>query len=142
MQLLQRLCRIPAPVGEEAALTRFLLDYVRAHGPGWRQLLMHDEARFQDCLLVFGQPRTAVRGCPNTSSIGFTMRYGRGLVPIGGPECAAGYQLVGRDSQGEIAGVLTVDKAVNDEDETQGLGYEFSRDIDPRTSLTFACNFR
>ncbi|WP_223650876.1 M20/M25/M40 family metallo-hydrolase [Hymenobacter psoromatis] len=143
MQLLRTLCQIPAPSGEEAALTRFLLDYVHAHGPGWRQppLVVHDEARFQDCLLlVFGQPRTAVFA--HLDSIGFTVRYGRGLVPIGGPECAAGYQLVGRDSQDEIACTLTVEEVAHDEDETEGLGYEFSRVIDPGTSLTFACDFR
>ncbi len=137
MQLLQTLCQFPAPSGEEAGLTRWLLDYVQAHGAGWRQppVVIHDEARFQDCLLlVFGQPRTAVFA--HLDSIGFTVRYGRELVPIGGPECAAGYRLVGRDSQGEIDCRLTVDE------ETESLGYEFSRDIEPGTSLTFACDFR
>jgi putative aminopeptidase FrvX len=137
MQLLQTLCRIPAPSGEEAALTRFILDYVRQHGPVWRQppLVIYDEAWFQDCvLLVFGQPRTAVFA--HLDSIGFTVRYGRELVPIGGPETETGYRLVGRDSQGDIACTLTV------EEETQALGYEFSRDIERGTSLTFACDFR
>ena len=143
MQLLQTLCRIPAPAGEEAALTRFILDYVRQHSPGWRHppQVIHDEARFQDCvLLVFGQPRTAVFA--HLDSIGFTVRYGRELVPIGGPECAAGYQLVGRDAQGEIACTLTVETVEKDEEETEALGYEFSRDIARGTSLTFACDFR
>jgi putative aminopeptidase FrvX len=142
MQLLQTLCQLAAPSGEEAPLTRFLLDYVRQHGPTWRQppLVVHDEARFQDCLLlVFGQPRTAVFA--HLDSIGFTVRYGRELVPIGGPETVAGYGLVGQDAQGEIACTLTVEKA-EDEEETEKLGYEFSRDIEPGTSLTFACDFR
>ena len=137
MQLLRTLCQISAPSGEEAGLTRFILDYVRRHGPGWRcpPQVLHDEARFQDCLLlVFGQPRTAVFA--HLDSVGFTVRYGRELVPIGGPECVAGYRLVGRDSQGEIECLLTVDE------ETEALGYEFSRDIDRGTSLTYACDFR
>jgi putative aminopeptidase FrvX len=137
MQLLQTLCRIPAPSGEEAALTRFILDYVQQHSPAWRQppQIIYDEARFQDCvLLIFGQPRTAVFA--HLDSIGFTVRYGRELVPIGGPEAETGYRLVGRDSQGDIACTLTV------EEETQALGYEFSRDIERGTSLTFACDFR
>jgi putative aminopeptidase FrvX len=137
MQLLKTLCQLAAPSGEEAPLTRFLLDYVRQHGPSWRQppLVVHDEARFQDCLLlVFGQPRTAVFA--HLDSIGFSVRYGRELVPIGGPETVAGYQLVGQDAQGEIACTLTVDA------ETEALGYEFSRAIEPGTSLTFACDFR
>jgi putative aminopeptidase FrvX len=143
MQLLQTLCRIPAPAGEEAALTRFILDYVRQHGPSWQHppQLIHDEARFQDCvLLVFGQPRTAVFA--HLDSIGFTVRYGRELVPIGSPECAAGYRLVGRDTQGEVACTLTVETIEKDEEETEVLGYEFSRDIECGTSLTFACDFR
>jgi putative aminopeptidase FrvX len=142
MQLLKTLCQIAAPSGSEAPLTRFVLDYVRTHGPGWRQppLVIHDEARFQDCvLLVFGQPRTAVFA--HLDSIGFTVRYGRELVPIGGPETVAGYRLVGEDAQGEIACTLTVGTAVDDE-ETEVLGYEFSRDLEPGTALTFACDFR
>ena len=137
MDLLRTLCAFPAPAGEETGLSRFILNYVRQHGPGWRHppLVVHDEARFQDCLLlVFGQPRTAVFA--HLDSIGFTVRYGRELVPIGGPECEAGYRLVGRDSQGDIACTLVVDE------ETDALGYEFSRDIDRGTSLTFACDFR
>ncbi len=142
MQLLKTLCQIAAPSGDEAPLTRFVLDYVREHGPGWRQppQVIHDEARFQDCLLlVFGQPRTAVFA--HLDSIGFTVRYGRELVPIGGPETVAGYRLVGQDAQGEIACTLTVGTAADDE-ETEVLGYEFSRDIEPGTNLTFACDFR
>lgn len=142
MHLLKTLCQLPAPSGEEAGLTAFILNYVREHGHGWQQppLVVHDEARFQDCLLlVFGQPRTAVFA--HLDSIGFTVRYGRELVPIGGPECEPGYQLVGRDAQGEITCTLTVEQST-DEAETEVLGYEFSRDIDPGTSLTFACDFR
>lgn len=140
MQLLKTLCQIPAPSGEEAVLTRFLLDYVREYGPSWRHppLVVHDETRFQDCLLlVFGQPRTAIFA--HLDSVGFTVRYGRELVPIGGPECKMGYELVGSDGQGEIACKLTVE--ADDEEETEALGYEFSRDIEPGTSLTFACDF-
>ena len=137
MQLLHTLCAFAAPSGEEADLTRFVLDYVREHAPSWRQQpqVVYDEARFQDCLLlVFGQPRTAVFA--HLDSIGFTVRYGRELVPIGGPECKTGYRLVGRDSQGEIACTLIVDE------ETDSLSYEFSRAIERGTSLTFACDFR
>jgi putative aminopeptidase FrvX len=142
MHLLKTLCQLPAPSGEEAALTRFLLDYVHQHRASWKHqpVVIHDERRFQDCLLlVFGQPRTAVFA--HLDSIGFTVRYGRELVPIGGPECEAGYDLVGKDAQGEIACKLTVGPAADDA-ETEALGYEFSRDIAPGTSLTFACDFR
>lgn len=140
MQLLHTLCAFPAPTGQEGGLTRFVRNYVQAHGPGWRQppLVVHDENRFQDCLLlVFGQPRTAVF-C-HLDSIGFMVRYGRGLVPIGGPEAKTGYQLVGEDGQGKIACTLAVTEKEDDDDE---LRYEFERDLERGTSLTFACDFR
>ena len=136
MQLLHSLCRLPAPAGNEAALARFVLDYVRQQQATWQhqpQIIADD--RFQDCvLLVFGQPRTAVFA--HLDSIGFTVRYGRQLVRIGGPQAEAGYRLVGRDSQGEVDCILTIDE------ETDELGYTFHRDIDRGTELTFYCDFR
>jgi len=83
---------------------------------------------------VFGQPRTAVFA--HLDSIGFTVRYGRQLVRIGGPVAEAGYRLVGQDSQGPIDCTLTVDE------ETGELGYEFTREIERGTELTFYCDFR
>jgi putative aminopeptidase FrvX len=136
MQLLRTLCQLPAPAGNEAALSRFVLDYVYQHQAEWQHQpqIIADE-RLQDCiLLVFGQPRTAVFA--HLDSIGFTVRYGRQLVRIGGPRVEAGYRLVGKDSQGEIDCTLTVDE------ETGELGYAFHRNIDRGTELTFYCDFR
>ena len=136
MHLLHSLCRLPAPAGNEAALTQFVLNYVRQQQGTWQHQpqIIADE-RFQDCiLLVFGQPRTAVFA--HLDSIGFTVRYGRQLVRIGGPQAEAGYRLVGKDSQGEVDCTLTVDE------ETGELGYAFHRDIDRGTELTFYCDFR
>ncbi|MGY3089645.1 putative aminopeptidase FrvX [Hymenobacter sp. UYAg731] len=136
MHLLHSLCRLPAPAGNEAALTQFVLGYVRQQQGTWlhQPQIIADE-RFQDCvLLVFGQPRTAVFA--HLDSIGFTVRYGRQLVRIGGPQAEAGYRLVGKDSQGEVDCTLTVDE------ETGELGYAFHRDIDRGTELTFYCDFR
>jgi len=136
MQLLHALCRLPAPAGNEAALSQFVLDYIRQNQSQWRHQpqILADE-RFQDCIvLVFGQPRTAVFA--HLDSIGFTVRYGRQLVRIGGPRAEAGYRLVGQDSQGDIECTLTIDP------ETGELGYAFHRDIDRGTELTFACDFR
>lgn len=136
MQLLHSLCRIPAPSGHEAPLSKFILDYVREQQAGWLHCptVIADE-RFQDCvMLVFGQPRTAVFA--HLDSIGFTVRYGRQLVSIGGPKTKAGYRLVGKDSKGEIDCTLTVNE------KTGELGYAFHRDIDRGTELTFYCDFR
>jgi putative aminopeptidase FrvX len=136
MQLLHSLCRVQAPSGNETALSQFVLRYVREQQSTWRhqpQVIADD--RFQDCiLLVFGQPRTAVFA--HLDSIGFTVRYGRQLVRIGGPQAEAGYRLVGHDSQGEVDCTLTIDE------ETGELGYAFHRDIDRGTELTFFCDFR
>ena len=136
MQLLHSLCRVPAPAGNEAALTQFVLNYVHEHQASWehRPEIIADD-RFQDCiLLVFGQPRTAIFA--HLDSIGFTVRYGRQLVRIGGPRAEAGYRLVGQDSQGPVDCTLTVDA------ETGELGYAFHREIDRGTELTFHCDFR
>ena len=136
MHLLHSLCRLPAPAGNEAALTQFVLDYVRQQQGTWRHQpqIIADE-RFQDCiLLIFGQPRTAVFA--HLDSIGFTVRYGRQLVRIGGPQAEAGYRLVGKDSQGDVDCTLTIDE------ESGELGYAFHRDIDRGTELTFYCDFR
>ncbi|GAA4029530.1 hypothetical protein GCM10022409_12190 [Hymenobacter glaciei] len=136
MQLLHNLCRIAAPSGNEAPLTTFVLDYVRQHQASWQhqpRVVAHEN--LQDCLLlVFGEPRTAVFA--HLDSIGFTVRYGRQLVRIGGPQAEAGYRLVGKDSQGEIDCTLTVDE------ETGELSYAFPREIDRGTELTFRCDFR
>ena len=136
MQLLHALCQVPAPAGNEAALTQFVLNYVHQHQASWEHLpeIIADD-RLQDCtLLVFGQPRTAVFA--HLDSIGFTVRYGRQLVRIGGPQVEAGYRLVGQDSQGLVDCTLTVDT------ETGELGYAFHREIDRGTELTFYCDFR
>ena len=136
MHLLRTLCRIAAPSGNEAPLTRFVRDYVRQHQASWRhqpRVVAHEN--LQDCVvLVFGEPRTAVFA--HLDSIGFTVRYGRQLVRIGGPQAEAGYRLVGRDSQGEVDCTLTVDE------ETGELGYAFPREIERGTELTFYCDFR
>ncbi|UOR03935.1 M20/M25/M40 family metallo-hydrolase [Hymenobacter aerilatus] len=136
MQLLRTLCHIQAPSGHETRLTKFLLHYIATEQKNWRatpQVLAGEQ--FQDCIvLVFGQPRTAVFA--HLDSIGFTVRYGRQLVRIGGPDAETGYQLVGEDTQGPIECTLTVDE------ETGALGYEFTRDIERGTELTFQCDFR
>ncbi|MDF7810210.1 M20/M25/M40 family metallo-hydrolase [Hymenobacter sp. YC55] len=136
MKLLHTLCRIAAPSGNEAPLTRYLLEYIEQHQSSWRvQPTVLAGNEWQDCImLVFGAPRTAVFA--HIDSIGFTVRYGQQLVRIGGPVIEAGSRLVGRDAQGEIDCTLTID------DETGEIGYEFTREIERGTELTFYCDFR
>ncbi|OWP61476.1 aminopeptidase [Hymenobacter amundsenii] len=136
MELLRTICQIPAPSGHEAPLTEFVLRYVEEHQAGWTTqptILAGEE--FQDCIiLIFGAPRTAVFA--HLDNIGFTVRYNRQLVRIGGPVAETGYRLVGRDSQGNIECTLVVDE------QTGALSYDFHRDIDRGTELTFYCDFR
>lgn len=136
MKLLHTLCRIAAPAGNEAPLTRYLLEYIREQQSNWLvQPTILAGSEWQDCImLVFGAPRTAVFA--HLDSIGFTVRYGQQLVRIGGPVVEAGSRLVGRDAQGEIDCTLTIDE------ETGEIGYEFTREIERGTELTFHCDFR
>lgn len=136
MELLHTLCRIAAPSGNESVLTQYLLNYINQEQHTWaKQPTVIAGEGWQDCImLVFGAPRTAVFA--HLDSIGFTVRYGRQLVRIGGPVVEAGTRLVGRDSQGEIECVLTIDQ------ETGEIGYEFTREIERGTELTFRCDFR
>ena len=136
MQLLKSLCQIPAPSGNEAPLTDFVLRYIRQHQQAWRTApVVATGEKFQDCIiLIFGKPRTAVFA--HLDSIGFTVRYGRQLVRIGGPDAETGYRLVGRDAHGPIDCTLVVDE------DTGALSYDFHRDIERGTELTFRCDFR
>ncbi|WP_162053735.1 aminopeptidase [Pontibacter pamirensis] len=136
MKLLEQLCKIHAPSGNEQNLSKFLLNYIHEHKSHWKTQpqVLHGEA-FQDCiLLVFGKPRSAIFA--HMDSIGFTVRYGNQLVKIGGPDIENGYKLVGEDAQGKIECTLKYD-----EEEAQ-LAYDFDREIERGTELVFKCDFR
>jgi len=136
MKLLEQLCRIHAPSGNEENLTRFLLQYINEQKRNWRvQPEIFAGREFQDCiLLVFGKPRTVIFA--HLDSIGFMVRYGKQLIKIGGPAAETGYRLVGADEQGEINCTLEVD------DEDRSLSYHFHREIARGTELVFKCDFR
>jgi putative aminopeptidase FrvX len=132
--LLKTMCAIHAPSGNEVAMTKFILDYVNTHQRTWKVKPEIYFGDFQDAVvLVFGEPRTAVFA--HTDNIGFTVRYNKGLVKIGGPRTEQGYILTGTDSQGDIECILEVA-------EDGGLSYNFHREIDRGTELCFKANFR
>ncbi|MFL5730581.1 MAG: M20/M25/M40 family metallo-hydrolase [Cytophagaceae bacterium] len=136
MQLLKKLCGIHAPSGNEGPMKEFLIDYVTKNSGSWkvRPELIYGED-FQDCLiLAFGKPRTAIFA--HIDSIGYTVRYDNRLVPIGGPHSENGYDLVGRDSQGDIHAILEVDE------EERNLKCLFHREIERGTELVYMQNFR
>jgi putative aminopeptidase FrvX len=139
-QLLKTMCAIHAPSGNEAAMTDFLLDYIKSNKKNWkRQPRIYSGEDFQDCIvLVFGKPRTAVFA--HIDSIGFTVRYKKGLVKIGGPRTKSDYVLVGKDQSGDIACKL-IAKKNRSTGEVQ-LSYTGARTFDRGTTLTFKPKWR
>lgn len=135
MKLLKDLCHVHAPSGEEHTMADFLLKYISKEKKHWKVQpeIFHGED-FQDCIILkFGKPRTAIFA--HMDSIGFTVRYGNQLLPIGSPDAGAGTTLVGRDSHGPIECTLEYDH------ENHAL-YKFTRQIERGTSLTYQVNFR
>jgi putative aminopeptidase FrvX len=136
MQLLRDLCAIPAPTGSEGPLTAFLLEYVQRTSPNWQaQPMILAGPGWQDCVvLIFGEkPRTAVFA--HLDSIGYTVRYGHELIPIGGPAGRPGDELVGHDARGPIRCRLRFD-------EDGEPRYDALRELARGTTLTYAPHFR
>jgi putative aminopeptidase FrvX len=134
-QLLQQLCEVQAPSGDESNMKDFLLKYIKKEKKNWRAkpLIYHGD-EFQDCIILkFGKPRTAIFA--HMDSIGFTVRYFNQLLPIGSPDAEPGTKLVGKDSLGPIECTLEFD---NDDHAI----YNFGRPIDRGTTLTYKINFR
>lgn len=134
MELLEKLCAIHAPSGEESRMTEFLLAYIDEKKKRWKQ---RPEIFFgedlQDCIILkFGHPRTAIFA--HMDSIGFTVRYGNQLLPIGSPDAESGTVLVGKDALGPIACTLEFDH------DHHAL-YSFHRTIDRGTTLTYRPDF-
>ena len=134
MKLLQQMCEVHAPSGEEFAMTEFLLNYISENQKDWKgQPTLHYGKGFQDnIIMVFGAPTTAIFS--HLDSIGFTVKYNNEIVKIGGPVTTEGIELVGEDSKGKIEG-----KIIKKEKE---MFIDFDREIDRGTSLTFKVNFR
>lgn len=135
MNLLKELCAIHAPSGSEWPMTEFILNYINKNQKNWKHKpKVFSGEGFQDSIvLVFGKPTTAIFA--HIDSIGFTVRYGKQLVKIGGPRIKSGYKLVGKDSKGEVECSLHVAK--NDV-----ITYKFKRAIETGTTLTFKPDWR
>jgi putative aminopeptidase FrvX len=135
MKLLQQLCSLHAPSGEELAMKQFLLKHIRKVSKKWRtqpQIIEGEE--LLDCFVLrFGKPRTAI--FVHMDSIGFTVRYFNQLLTIGSPDVETGAQLVGKDSIGAIE--CTVEIGEDDH-----AFYKFGRAIERGTSLTYKVDFR
>ncbi len=137
--LLKTMCAIHAPSGNESPMTDFVLNYIKKNKKNWKQKpKIYSGKGFQDCIvLIFGKPRTAVFA--HLDSIGFTVRYGKQLVKIGGPVTNSGISLVGKDSKGKAEVKL---KTTKDKNGYVKLEYTFKRDLERGTELTFKPNWR
>jgi putative aminopeptidase FrvX len=138
--LLRTMCAIAAPSGNEAAMTTFLLKYIRENSKKWRHKVkvLHGPDWHDNIILVFGRPRTAIFA--HIDSIGFTVRYGRQLVKIGGPVVDNGIRLVGSDSHGSQ--VVELVNHTDKKTKIKSLQYSGKRDFDRGTELTFKPHWR
>ncbi len=139
MKLLQELVKIHAPSGNESAMTAFLLKYINDNKSTWQvepELYYGNE--FQDCIMLkFGKPTTAVFA--HIDSIGYTVKYGKELIKVGGPRIEDGDMLCGTDSKGYFEAELVVlENDLND----RRIEYLLDRDIDRGTDLSFVPNWR
>lgn len=134
LSILKTMCAIHSPSGNEVAMKEFLLDYIKKESKNWKHKPKVILGKgFQDnIILVFGKPRTAIFA--HTDSIGFTVRYGKQLVKIGGPRIEKGYELVGSDSKGKCEAILNVVK--------DSMEYKAKRNFDTGTELVFKANWR
>lgn len=134
LSLLKTMCAIHSPSGNEVAMKEFLLDYIKQESKNWKHKpkVIHGKGFQDNIILVFGKPRTAIFA--HTDSIGFTVRYEKQLVKIGGPRIEKGYELVGTDSKGKCEATLNVVK--------DAMEYKAKRNFDTGTELVFKPNWR
>jgi putative aminopeptidase FrvX len=134
LSILKTMCAIHSPSGNEVGMKDFLLDYIKTNQKNWKHKpkVIHGKGFQDNIILVFGKPRTAIFA--HTDSIGFTVRYGKQLVKIGGPRLEKGYELVGSDSKGKCEATLNIVK--------ETLEYKAKRDFDTGTELVFKANWR
>jgi putative aminopeptidase FrvX len=134
LSLLKTMCAIHSPSGNEVAMKEFILDYIKQESKNWKHKpkVIHGKGFQDNIILVFGKPRTAIFA--HTDSIGFTVRYGKQLVKIGGPRLEKGYDLVGSDSKGKCEATLNIVKDT--------IEYKAKRNFDTGTELVFKANWR
>ncbi len=134
LSLLKSMCAIHSPSGNEVAMKDFLLDYIKKEQKNWKHKpkVIHGKGFQDNIILVFGKPRTAIFA--HTDSIGFTVRYGKQLVKIGGPQIIKGIELVGSDEKGKCEATLTIVK--------DKLEYKAKRNFETGTELVFKANWR
>lgn len=135
---LKTMCQTHAPSGNEVAMKQLVLNYIKEHKKNWKHQpeIFHGEGLQDNIILVFGKPRTAVFA--HMDSIGFTVRYGKQLIKIGGPVTQNGFKLVGEDKTGR----MEVELLVKDDKHGRSLHYKAPRDFERGTELVFKADWR
>ena len=139
MELLKSMCAVHAPAGNEVKMKEFILNYLKSNESSFivkPEVISGNE--IQDCIILkFGKPRTAIFA--HMDSIGFTVRYGKQLIKLGGPRTNEGTELIGTDSNGFIDTELLV---IEDDSGQTTLEYIADRELDRGTELVFKPNWR
>jgi putative aminopeptidase FrvX len=132
---LVQLCQIHATSGDEINMKQFILEYVEQHAPSWN--VMPEVVAGQDLqdnlILRFGKPRIAAFA--HMDSVGFTVRYGNQLVPIGSPAVVEGDIVCGTDSLGPIECSIHLDHEHH-------VYHSFPRGIERGTPLAWKPSFK
>lgn len=138
--LLKKMCSIHAPSGNEVAMKDFVLDYIHQNKKNWKhRFKIYQGKNFQDnIILIFGKPRTAVFA--HLDSIGFTVRYGKQLVKIGGPVLKSGFKLTGKI--GDTFGDAELNLILNHDKSIKAIEYQSKHPFETGTELTFKPNWR
>jgi putative aminopeptidase FrvX len=137
---LKEMCHIHSPSGNEVSMKNFILNYVERNAKHWKSIpkIIHGDDFQDNVILVFGKPRTAIFA--HMDSIGFTVRYGKQLVKIGGPVTKSGFKLLGTDKKGKQEVEL---KIIEDKKSGQkNITYAGKRDFDRGTELVFKADWR
>lgn len=138
--LLKEMCHMHAPSGNEVGMKMFVLNYIKENSKNWKHKpkVIYGDGFQDNIILIFGKPRTAVFA--HMDSIGFTVRYGKQLVKIGGPVTKNGFKLIGSDSKG----LQEVELKVTDNKKSgmRELSYKGKRDFETGTELTFKPTWR
>lgn len=134
-KLLKQLCSIHAPSGSEAPLSKFILQYAKENQKYWAQkpVILAGDGFMDAVIMVFGKPRTALFA--HMDSVGFTVRYGNELVPIGSPRPHDGAYLASLLNGKSVTGRL---KAADE----NSLYLQCDADTVPGTTFTFKSDFR
>lgn len=135
LDLLEKLCGIFSPSGDEKAMKDFLIRHVKKNMNQWavQPEIIEDES-IQDCLaLVFGEPRTAVFAHMDT--VGFMVRYQNQLVPVGSPMVDPDTILIGKDRRGIIETGIHIN-------EDHRIYYNFMRGIETGSYLIYKPDFQ